>query len=153
MTKTKFKYYIEKSPHKLAEIIKSGEIDFTILVSYISEINVPPLIKIAMLIHPKCTLKIFDLYYWFVIQKIGDSAVYDILQNAPILNDLKAIAIVMNSEESSIVALSKNIHIWTKHMMYLMKNQYVSDEIKMMFYETTGNIEYLPVNAKDIFIF
>lgn len=154
MTFTEFESFVKTEPHALSDIIHKGEIDFSDLIQYIKKISIPPLIKIALLCHPNCTRSIFEDYYSNLVRKTGDVARNTILIKAPALAQLDVIAVVigsgsLESDFRRIMNYSALEPIFKK----IMKNPYTNEKFKMWYCEETGNLDYLPKTAQDIFIF
>lgn len=154
MTLEEFQAFVKTGPHALSDIIHKGKIDFPDLIKYVTKTSIPPLITIAVLCHPECTQSVFVEYYNNIVKKSGDIAKNTILTKAPALAQLDIIAIVLGCDVSEMSFRSMmNYDALKDTFKKILSNPYTNEKFKMWYYEETGNIDYLPKTAQDIFIF
>jgi hypothetical protein len=143
----------ESDIHSLSDIIKKGEIPFKTLLEYSEKTSFPPLLVISSLQHPDCTLEYFKNTYGPLVKKTGTLAVNSISKNAPILNKLEAIGMVVFSKESTIESIKEQYSLRKDTFRILVSNSHINEEFKVLYYELTGDATYLPQTAQDLFIF
>lgn len=141
------------SPHALASKIENGEIDFGELKYFIDNFQVPPLVKIAYLCHPNCSLSEFKTHYVPVVQKSGTFAMIKILSKATVLGNEDAVSFIISGELSE-PTLIKFIEVHgTDKIKAIMSNPHINDKLRITYYLVTGDATYLSQNLKSIFVF
>ena len=150
-----FKKYVTVDPHYLADIIRQGDIYFNDIISYVSQVekvDITPIIKFAILVHPDCTIKYFKEQYRALVKKSGSVAKYYILEHTHLVSSISIIAYILHAEENTIESIKATFIVKQPTFKLLLKNPKISKEFKVAYYELTGDESSLPEEA-DIFLF
>lgn len=141
------------SIHDFATKIKEGEYPFDILLQIQDISNFPPLLNMAMLQHPDCTVEYFKSKYIALYKKSGSNATRGILLNSLLVESLDIVAYIVGAKENTLESIMENFNINMNSLILIATNPSCNEDLKMTIYQKTGDASLLPQSAQDIFVF
>lgn len=142
----------------LFKYIKDGDIDFKVCLEIMRMKNFDiPEINANVLCHPKCTKQLFKSKFKYLSVVSGIYRM--VLEESYLMKDFNNI---VESLYLKISTIDELVRFWDKlesdsptkkQLNYIFKNPHCPNGLKMQVYEISKNTDFLPKEAKDIFIF
>ena len=151
---TEFNKLIEDDPHLLSYKIKKGKMSFSSLTKWLNKVKNVPLIDVAYVMHPDCTLGAFKKTYKDLLKTPNIHRFKStILLNARIFNNMDAIAFILNVKNTEDLTIKSSYPLERTAYKNLVKNPHINPTFKIIYYDLTGDEKFLPSEATDIFLF
>lgn len=157
-TKEEFCKMLDTNKDTLYSMIKANKIPFELCQHVITTSNLYSSLDATVLCHPKCTTSLFKKKFRDIPGLSPNH--FMVLRESIVMSSLSNIQFVLSlSDRADIPRL---VSIWNEEdkdnsinsrLHDILLNPHCNDELKSKIYESTGDINFLPKDAAEIFIF
>lgn len=139
--------------HSLTDLVREGEFSFDFLEEMEIYLTFPKILMGAVLSHPDCSVEFFKKKY--PEYRVGNGTFGDriVLPIAKPLENIEVIAQIVKAKENTLESIFKTYEYKKATFKQIALNPHSPTEFKSKMYELTGDSDFIPPAAQDMFIF
>lgn len=157
-TKDELMTMLEHDRARLYELIKTGKVDYKLCTYIASNYNLYESFVATVLCHPNCDSNLFQNRFSYI--NVNTTNHFMVLAESYLMSRSDIILYSLSLSQST--TMDRLVEIWQTYgkknsinirLRSILNNPHCNTELKSKIYEATQDIEFLPKDAKDIFIF
>ncbi len=149
---------LKTNKDELYILIKSGKIGFNLCAYVVNNYNLYESFEATVLCHPNCTVELFKKTFRNISPVTNNH--YMVLRESRLMSSWDIILNVLSYNNT--MTMDKLVSTWFEYgpdhpsnlrLHEILINPYCNKELKNKMFDATQNIDFLPNEAKEIFIF